>query len=208
MSREVSLIARNEDGLYLIQARDVYVEVYDKDKKVFKPPFKPGEYSFLFPGACSLFGGHMEEGETPTQAFEREIKKEELKGLTLPEELEYRLYDFSTQLDEVYGRVNDAYHGNIPAFLGFGLEDLVPQEALGRARGRSITYRDWLSSVREYNLYIANITQDQFKNVELGEGARFLWVPEEAGRTLVMVPQDKLALLDDFVFSGYPKRKK
>ena len=192
MSREASLIARTNNGLYLVQARDV-----------IKPQFEPGKYPFIFPGACSLFGGLMEGDETPRQGFEREIS-EELEGIAVPNELEHRVYDFSRQLDEVCGRINEAYHGNLPAFLGFGLSDLVPQEALGKAnRGKRITYRDWLHGVEEYNLYVCNLSQDDLRNVRLREGSKILWLPEEAARALVMVPQDKLALLDGFAMRKY-----
>lgn len=191
MSREASLIARTNDGLYMVQARDV-----------IKTQFEPGKYPFIFPGACSLFGGTIEDNESGEEGFKREIS-EELPGLTFPS-LEYRLYAFDKQLDEVYARVNDAYHGNLPAFLGFGLDDLVPQEAVGRTnRGKKLTYKDWLTSVQEYHLYVGEINQGDLKNIKLGEGSRILWVPEEAGRTLVMVPQDKLALLDEFAMKKY-----
>ena len=191
MSREASLIAKTNSGLYLVQARDV-----------IKPQFNRGEYPFIFPGACSLFGGTIEDNESGEEGFRREMS-EELPGLTFPS-LEYRLYNFGTQLDEVYGRINDTYHGNLPAFLGFGLNDLIPQEALGKAnRGKKLTYRDWLAGVQEYHLYVGDIKQEDLNDIKLGEGSRILWLPEEAARALVMVPQDKLALLDEFAMRKY-----
>jgi len=191
MSREASLIAKTNSELYLVQARDV-----------IKPQFNRGEYPFIFPGACSLFGGTIEDHESGEEGFRREMS-EELPGLTFPS-LEYRLYDFNTQLNQVYGRINDAYHGNLPAFLGFGLNDLIPQEALGKTnRGKKLTYRDWLAGVQEYHLYVGDIKQEDLNDIKLGEGSRILWLPEEAARALVMVPQDKLALLDEFAMKKY-----
>ncbi|MBI2498688.1 NUDIX domain-containing protein [Candidatus Woesearchaeota archaeon] len=205
--RTVNLIIRNEDGLYLVQRRDVFV-----------PKFEPGKYPFLFPGACSLVGGGIEETDkTPVEGLEREVEEElgleregseKLDRFTLPSRLDYRLYDFSKQLDDVFGRINEAYHGNLPAFLGFKLDELIPEEAAGKWRGKKLTYKDWLSGEDEYHLWVADISSDVSKKIRFEEGSRSpIWLPADSGNSLVMVPSDKLALLDEFVYAGYPKPK-
>lgn len=149
-----------------------------------------------------LFGGKIEDGETAEQGFERELS-EELPGLKLPQ-LQHRSYDWSKQLDEIYGKANDAFSGNVLSFLGFGLDDLVPQEALGKARGKKISYRDWISLTTEDNFYIGAIQLADLASVNIEEGVKKkLFVPAEVLRSLVMVPTDKLAALDELVMRKY-----
>ena len=113
--KSASLIGKTKEGLYLIQARTVY-----------NPKLEPGKYPFTFPGACSLFGGDLEENEDYAEGFKREIN-EELPGLKIGE-MKHKVYKWKEHLDEVYNRLNKAFHGNLPAFLGFQLNEKIPQE--------------------------------------------------------------------------------
>ena len=181
-----SLIARQGDK-YLIQVRDV--------KRI---EFSRGEYPFIFPGACSLFGGRVEEGEDAKTALKRELA-EELLGIILPETLEHRSYNWSTQLDEVYERINEAFHGNADSFMGFDLESNVPPSALGRNRGKSFTYREFIAIKDQDHFYVGDFNQENLANTELKEGEAHLWIPHYLLKSVVMDPTDKLAVLDDIV---------
>ncbi len=66
-----NLLARTNQGSYLMQVR-----------KVNDPRFKSGSYPYVFPGTISLFGGEIENEESVSEGFEREIQ-EELPGLKL-----------------------------------------------------------------------------------------------------------------------------
>ena len=92
--KTASLIAKS-NGNYLLQVRDVVVDGQMR-----------GKYPFVFPGTSSLFGGKVEDGEIPEEAFRREIK-EELPGLKLTEELDHRVYFWKNQLDIIIRRIND-----------------------------------------------------------------------------------------------------
>ena len=55
--RRVALGILERDGLFLLQLRDDFPHI-------------------LYPGCWGLFGGHLEDGETPEEAFRREIREE------------------------------------------------------------------------------------------------------------------------------------
>jgi len=184
MIKSVSLIGRVRED-YLLQMRDVYV-----------PKFANGEYNFIFPGACSLFGGTIDNNETAEHAFKRELD-EELPGLTIRRILEHRVYDWGKQLDEVLGRLNDTFHGNVDSFLGFDLNSYVPGCAMGEARSKPLTYREWIYLVTDDNFYVCNIESDQLIGQQIKEGSAYATIPYFIAKSLVIVPTDKLALLDD-----------
>lgn len=189
MVKNASLIAFRKDT-YLVQARDTVV-----------PNQKPGNYSFIFPGAFSFFGGKLLPGEDPEEGFKRELR-EELPDTKLTI-TSHRIYDWSKDAERVIEKAKRIFGGNVDSFLGFNLNSYVPPSALGE-RDRSlhpITYRDWISRTTEDHFYSANINEGD----QLREGSRKLWIPATVLKSLVMVPTDKLAALDDLaerVMSG------
>ena len=73
--RSVNLIlttGKGKDVEYLMQGREV-----DKSDLYGSRPdlFQPGKYCFYWPGACSFFGGGIREGESPEEAFKREVEQ-------------------------------------------------------------------------------------------------------------------------------------
>lgn len=185
MVRNASLIAivGGEGNLdYLLQVRNINVS-----------KFKPGEYPFTFPGACSFPGGEIEDTETPQEGFNRELK-EEIPSLVLPKELEHRLYDWNKQIGEVLERANNALNGNLYSILGFDLDSKIPKCALGKWRDKNLTYRDFLNE-RVEHFYIAKLNSQE--KVDIKEGAKSIWLPYDVMMSIVMYPGDKLALLDD-----------
>ena len=177
---------------YLVQGRDV-----DKSDHERKDLFQSGNYPFYWPGAVSLFGGGIEEGETWENAFIREIKEE--LGLDLSKEIpnmDYRVYNWKKDTIQILNEANDFFQGNVPGFLGFNLDEKIPSCALGndRKKFRNATYRDWLYG-RETDYYLAaNIGKPDLK---IREGVGLNWSPHWLVRAMTMVPVDKLAILDD-----------
>lgn len=181
MIRNASLIARTKEN-YFLQVRNV---VHSESPD--------GQFPFTFPGALALFGGGLEHGETPETGFKRELT-EELPGIELSN-LEHRLYDWSKQTDPVLERADKVFHGNVQAFLGFDLKAPIPLCALGKQRHElyGISYKDWIARTTSDNFYIGSVERE----VAVKEGAAGVWVPYIVLKTTVMVPTDKLAILDD-----------
>ncbi len=76
---------------------------------LYKRDNKPG---IPFPGHWDLFGGHVEEGETPEEALVREVKEE--LGYDLKEYSFFREYNCTE--GDAYPNVKYIYHGpfNVP----------------------------------------------------------------------------------------------
>ena len=182
--RTVSLIGRYKDS-YLIQARDVV-----------RPELIEGKYNFIFPGACSLFGGGLREVEHPEAGLKR-ILSEQMDGLKLPEVLEPKFYVWRRDLGEVMERLDSVFGGNVNVLLGFDLEGKIPQQALGNDRGDDLSYRAFLYGLDQDHYFVADFEAKALDNVNVREGVGAYWVPHQIARSLVMVPGDKLALLDD-----------
>ena len=185
---------------YLVQGREV-------DKSHLLPQkadlFSPGKYCFYWPGAVALFGGHMEEGETPVQALQREIGEEELPNLdpTIFGRLDHRVYNWKTDVPRVLAEAEDVFQGNVNCFFGCDLNAPVPTAALGKDRGlEEITYMDWMlqrESDHYFALNIGNLTAGEGLKDREGLGA--YWVPHWLARSIATVPIDKIAILDDMV---------
>lgn len=193
MIKNASLIT-NAEGNYLLQVRNIANPIENERLK-----FMIGEYPFTWPGACSLFGGELEEEENAEEGFVREVLKEELPGLIINIKPEHRQYDWSKQVDEVVGRVNEALYGNVRGLLGFDLNGAVPWEVLGvkyrsrfsKDKGLSydiknsesckicreayeknpVSYRDWLSLTTEDNFFVCNLNQKDLEGIAVKEGA-------------------------------------
>ncbi|MBS3080486.1 NUDIX domain-containing protein [Candidatus Pacearchaeota archaeon] len=177
---------------YLLQGREVDIS-HKTDK------FKSGEYPFYWPGNVSIFGGHIDDGETPQQAFKREIK-EELK-LYLSDEyvsrMDLRTYRWKEDTDRILTEANEVFQGNVNGFLGFGLDEKIPSCVLGKDRTKYVfvTYRDWIFDRSEDHYFAANIGESTPLTDYEGFGA--IWPPHWVARSVCMVPIDKIALLDD-----------
>lgn len=180
-----NLIARC-DNHYLLQRRDVS-----------NPEFQDGHYPFIFPGAYSLFGGDIEEGETPLAGFRREMGEElpALKQLQ-DENFTSRSYHWERDLPEVLGRIDQVFKGNMYAFLGFDFEAVIPECARGNGKIKARTYHDFFLENQADHFYIADLNQTDV-NPTLVEEGKSIWLPDYVARSLVMVPSDKVALLDD-----------
>jgi hypothetical protein len=186
---------------YLMQGREV-----DKSDLYEKLPnaFQPGRYAFYWPGAAALFGGHMNEGETPEQTLEREMN-EELPVLNLTPEkirgMELRTYNWRIDVPRVLGEAEEVFQGNLMGFFGQDLSAPVPSCALGKDRKmKGISYMNWMLE-REPDHYIAMNIGDRNagNNLRDMEGAGAAWVPHFVARSITSVPIDKIAMLDDMV---------
>ncbi len=184
---------------YLVQGR----EVDKSDLYVSRPElFKPGSYPFYWPGNVSFFGGGIEDGETPQAAFKREVMEE--TGLDLTDDkvalFKMTTYRWVQDTHRIIAEANEAFQGHVPNFLGFSLNERLPNSALNkrdrdRYGDKPLTYQDWIFD-RETDHYLAaNIGE----SIDLpdNEGAGSIWVPHWVARSICMVPIDKIALLDD-----------
>ncbi|MEK6830725.1 MAG: NUDIX domain-containing protein [Nanoarchaeota archaeon] len=200
MSEKISVslllaAGKGYDLSYLLQGREV-----DKSDHEIKDLFQPGKYPFYWPGNVAIFGGHIDENETPVEALKREMK-EELK-LDLDENyissLELRTYKWKYCTNKILAEAEEAFHGNVLGFLGFGLDDKIPSCVLGKDRKRyenGVTYRNWIFDREEDHYFTANIGKEtELKDYE---GAGAIWVPHWVTRSICTVPIDKIALLDD-----------
>ncbi len=188
MVTSVNLILRtvkDEKLHYLLQLRDLgWQHSY-------------GNAPFIFPGTFCLPGGDIEDGESVSEGLEREIH-EEIPSLDLSSlSMEHRVYDLSKYIDKIFVEIASSYNGNVPALLGFGLDDYVPQEALGKLRGQQMTYRQWMARLTEYHVFSATIPYDLATTLKSNEGKGLVMLPAEVCKALVMVPSDKIVLLDD-----------
>jgi hypothetical protein len=182
--RTVSLIGRAGDS-YLIQARDVV-----------KPELIRGKYNFIFPGACSFFGGGLREREHQKSGLTRVVDGQ-LEGLILPWILEPTVYVWRRDLSEIMERLDSVFGGNVNVLLGFDLDGKIPQQALGNDRGDDLSYRAFLYGLDQDHYFVADFEKGALDNVNVREGVGAYWVKHQIARSLVMVPGDKLALLDD-----------
>jgi len=185
--KQASLIARVSDGdglYYFLQLRD--------NKK--SAPFQ-------FPGVFSLFGGAVEDGEQPISSFFREMA-EELGGLD-PRGIntQHRLYRWRQDLDSVEARINDVLCNNFNVCRGFDYNSPVPDEALGKDRGKKLTYREFITSVDEDHFYVAEFTAEQIRRLIIKEGRKGVLMPAEICSNLILYPTDKLALMHDYAIT-------
>jgi hypothetical protein len=182
----VNLLGKVEQKDYLLQLREA-----------IKPGFPNGEYPFVFPGGCSLFGGAIEPGESPEQAFRREMA-EELPDLALPPRLEMKTVNWVKQAEEIFNKINESYQGNLESFLGFTLDVPVPSSALGEYRRQgTMTYREWLSYTGHY--FRLDLSPNIIPRLKDQEGAGAVLVPATIIKNITMEPGDKLVILEDLV---------
>lgn len=180
---------------YLFQGREV-----DKFDDEIKDLFQPEKYPFYWPGNVAIFGGHIEEKETPIKALKREMKEELKLDLTDDDFKKMRpiTYRWKKDTERILNEANDVFQGNVYGFLGFGLDDKIPACVLGKDRKKyreNDTYRDWIFDRKEDHYFALNI--DEEKKLVDYEGVGAIWLPHWAARSVVTVPIDKLALLDD-----------
>ena len=183
----ITVVKIDKKFYYLVQVREAN-----------RPEFNPGEYPFIFPGACSLFGGALEENEDAKKGFERELQ-EELPGVIFSGELKHRCYNWKKQTKKILEKANSVFNKNVNCFLGFNMNDLVPQCALGKNRGKTLTYSDWISMTEEDHFYIGEIELGKINDLIIKEGKCAVLIPHQAIKSLIMVPTDKLAILDDLM---------
>jgi 8-oxo-dGTP diphosphatase len=90
MKKIAAIILENQDGEFLL---------YLRDNKLAIP----------FPDHWDLIGGHIEEGETPEQALEREVKEE--LGIEMKEYSFFRTYECLE--GDAYPNIKYIYSGKI-----------------------------------------------------------------------------------------------
>ncbi len=205
MSEEVSVNLMLVSGTgynvsYLAQGREVSkVDMEEKLPNVFKP----GAYPFYWPGNVSFFGGGIKDGESPQEAFKREVKEE--LGIDLTDEklagMEQIKYDWKKDTNRIIGEANEIFRGHVSNFLGFGLDDPLPNSTLNkgdreRYAGKNLTYRDWLYGREEGDYFFVGNIGEQV-TLQDREGAGSIWLPHWVARSVSMVPVDKIGLLDD-----------
>jgi len=186
---------------YLFQGREV-----DKSDLYESRPdlFQPGEYCFYWPGAVAMFGGGMLAKETPSQAFAREMG-EELPELKLSQDfiknnMTQRTYHWKDDVPRIMTEAEEVFQGNVGCFFGPDLDSPVPTSALGPDRDKlGITYGEWLNEREEDHYFVMNVGSNDMGNLKDREGAGAIWLPHWVARSLVSVPCDKVALLDDMV---------
>ena len=201
--KSANLILRINDpnprnDLYLVQERQLsrHPIIIDSEGHIEKGR-DYSSVSFIWPGAYSIFGGHIKDGETVEQAFEREIGDElrnlDLKKLNIEREITYK---WSRDLRNVLSKANKYFNGNIESFLGFDFNSRIPSCAYGRYRNQVIipTFYEWVIEREDYYVIA---TVDKKPEIKVSEGEQGTWVPSHLCRALSMVPVDKLALLDD-----------
>ena len=182
--KQASLILR------VIKDNELYYFVQQRDNIENAP--------FIFPGAFSLFGGAVEEGETPEQAIKREME-EELPNMKINRFIEHRCYNWDKEdIDTVETDIAESFNHNFRALRGFNYGDLVPEEALGKHRKEVITYLEFISSVEEDHLFIADCKPEDVLKLKVKEGERGLLLPASVCVALVFCPTDKLALMHDY----------
>lgn len=116
--------------------------------------------------------------------------------------MELRTYDWGKKAEEVFDKINEAYHGNLESFLGFTLDSYIPHSALGKFRGQlnqneRVTCSEWLSYTGHY--FIGNLSYEDITGLRIREGIGSIFSPFEIVKTVMMEPGDKLAVLDDLV---------
>jgi 8-oxo-dGTP diphosphatase len=72
--------------------------LYQQDK--FLMQLRDNIPGILYPGYWGLFGGHLEDGETPDAALQREVMEE--IGYTMPQFFQFRCYADDTVVRHVF----------------------------------------------------------------------------------------------------------
>jgi 8-oxo-dGTP diphosphatase len=147
--RGVSAILVDDQNRVLLQLRDDKPDIY-------------------CPGQWCLFGGGVEPGETPLQAFVREVREELAIVIDPAEALLYRQFDLplDSETYSIYGylvhvgaRGDSAVLGEGQAIGRIALDDLAPLLTSGRIGERAIMAEDiWLLS-QFLPVYTARKTQ-------------------------------------------------
>ena len=149
---------------------------------------------FKFPGILSLFGGEIENYETGKEGFLREME-EEIEGIDFKNvRLEHRVYNWKKDLERVEEEINKAMNDNFNLFRGFNYDDFIPNEALGKDRGKKITFRDLFYAVEEEHHFIGEV--NNIGKFDIKEGKAII-LPKEICIASIFYPTDKIALMHD-----------
>jgi len=152
---------------------------------------------FVFPNAISFFTGGARENESGEECFRREMI-EELIGINFEKlELEHRIYHWEKDLLKVEETIDRALEGNFDVFRGFQYADLIPAKALGRDRGKEVTYQQLFDRLIEDHYFVAQVKVDAIENVKIKEGQKWVLLPEDTVHTNIFYPSAKVALVHD-----------
>tara|TARA_Y100000310_G_scaffold272474_1_gene287436 strand:+ start:3868 stop:4278 length:411 start_codon:yes stop_codon:yes gene_type:complete len=109
MDKVVTLIAVNKKGEVLAFLRDDIPDI-------------------KYPGKWDLLGGHIEEGESPEEAIEREIKEE--IEVNIARYMKFRYYEWEDQIEHVYFMVLDLDLNETPCNEGQRLDYFSKEEIM------------------------------------------------------------------------------
>jgi len=188
-----------------VAGKDFNVQYLLQGRNVIKENLSKGNYPFFFPGICCVWGGAIEQGETPLEGILREtneelhlnISKDQVSTSAL------RIYNWEKDAVNLWGELNEFFHGNLAGFFGPSLNDKVPDCVLGKDRksfkeiyGDFGTYFDWIKG-REDHYLVVDFEQPFDATAYEGVGA--FWTPHYITRSIVTSTCDKFALLDDMM---------
>jgi len=153
-------------SLLLLEGNNIVIQLRDNKSKI------------RYPGLFSVFGGALEENETPEEALIREIN-EELPFLNIKEKKFefYKRFDWKDKLgiylNEIKGKIP-----NVSDLFGHPIE-VIKKES---------------KSIID-NLFILRISKDVLKTLEAKEGNCSMSFSPNVAKALIMVPLDKLMIL-------------
>jgi 8-oxo-dGTP pyrophosphatase MutT (NUDIX family) len=137
---------------------------------------KPG---IRYPGIYALFGGKIEEGETPLQAMQREVMEELGLHIEPSAAIKHMVFDWKNSFNKYHTSIRN-YYPNADELLGYPLSRFEEE-----IRG----------TVEVDNLFIKTLTDNEFNNLWLNEGRSMDLVSYDAAKALLAIPLDKMMIL-------------
>jgi 8-oxo-dGTP pyrophosphatase MutT (NUDIX family) len=132
-----------------------------------------------YPGVYSLFGGKIENDETPLHAMQREIEEELGLHIESSDIVKHIAFDWKNHFNEYYARIKKFYP-NVDELLGYPLSKFEEE-----IRG----------TVEVDNLFIKRLSENEFNSLKLNEGRSKDLVSYDAAKAVLAVPLDKIMIL-------------
>ena len=135
--------------------KEIAAIILENDKGEFLLALRDNKPGIPFPDHWDLIGGHVEEGETPEEALEREVKEE--LDIDLKEYTFYKKYECLT--GDVYENIKYIYRGkiNLPIEEVTLLEGVRPQyfsrEEIPNVKFANIIKTILLEYISEHKFY-------------------------------------------------------